>query len=688
MKKNIFFGTLATMVAAVALTGCDDNAWNDKLDGFEDENDKPAETVETIEYTLTAADYASIASNSANVALAGDNKNDLAAIKTRQAFNDVCPAKQYVPAFLASTSFPYFTLDNGSAIKLTYNVVEGLPAELNEAASAYLYTVTEDNYKDLVWESDENYVNAFSPLHPASDVIPSILKDMNYDLGNSAYCVVSYNEATQEPVFGGNQGGEEEWAMTDVIGKAALEDDITVNGVVTGICAQGFILTDNSGSILVYMGSSFDAASRAIGEQLTVAGTVGAYNKGLQITGSSATITPVGTQTYTYPAAKAMTGADLDAAVARTDNELAQYVKISGKAVVTERNINIIVDGAEKAQGSVYQGTAAQKAAFADGEQVTVEGYFIAIAAGRYFNMVVTKVNGKALAPRLHSVAKAAAAVPTKAVNMLYVYQSGRWRVASGFITLNPDDYTEMGRTVQDLGSADAARLLPQFLKVKKPYAQADDTVNVMYRTYNSSDKTTVYTCDQYVYNGSEWVVNNGIVTETSQFVRTNGAWVYDPSVTINLPAGRNTEPSATYFQACVDWVYENICVPMGDTSIKSGKFYVSSYGNNEYYSGTSAYQGNVDLRPSAARSQYAAGYTDMSDDEIVALEKKRFMNEVMPGALSKLHADAKPVDGVEVVYTINFYAYNGSVTTPYTARFRVTAPGTFEPIDCTWDAN
>ena len=123
MKKNIFFGSLATMVAAVALTGCDDNAWNDKLDGFEDENDKPAETVETIEYTLTAADYAAIASNSANVALAGDNKSDLAAIKTRQAFNDVCPAKQYVPAFLASTSFPYFTLDNGSAIKLTYNVV-------------------------------------------------------------------------------------------------------------------------------------------------------------------------------------------------------------------------------------------------------------------------------------------------------------------------------------------------------------------------------------------------------------------------------------------------------------------------------------------------------------------------------------------------------------------------------------
>ena len=44
-----------------------------------------------------------------------------------------------------------------------------------------------------------------------------------------------------------------------------------------------------------------------------------------------------------------------------------------------------------------------------------------------------------------------------------------------------------------------------------------------------------------------------------------------------------------------------------------------------------------------------------MSDDEIVALEKKRFMNEVMPGALSKLHPDAVPVEGIEVTYTVNF---------------------------------
>ena len=132
--------------------------------------------------------------------------------------------------------------------------------------------------------------------------------------------------------------------------------------------------------------------------------------------------------------------------------------------------------------------------------------------------------------------------------------------------------------------------------------------------------------------------------------------------------------------------MFENICKPLGDTSIKSGLFYISSYGNNEYYSGTSAFQGNVDLRPSAAQAQYPAEYGSMSDDEIVALEKKRFMEEVMPGALAMLHPDAKPMDGIEVLYIINFSVYNGSATTPYTATFKVVAPGTFEPVGCTWD--
>ena len=77
-----------------------------------------------------------------------------------------------------------------------------------------------------------------------------------------------------------------------------------------------------------------------------------------------------------------------------------------------------------------------------------------------------------------------------------------------------------------------------------------------------------------------------------------------------------------------------------------------------------------------------------MSDDEIVELEKNRFFYETLPAALEIIHADAKPADGVPVVYTINFGVYDGSKTTYYDAVYEVAAPGKFTPVSCSWWEN
>lgn len=223
---------------------------------------------------------------------------------------------------------------------------------------------------------------------------------------------------------------------------------------------------------------------------------------------------------------------------------------------------------------------------------------------------------------------------------------------------------------------------LPTYLKVNFPYAKAGDTKLVAYKYYASSKTSLV--CDQYTFNGSLWQKTNGVTEESAQFVRTNGKWMYDPNVEITLPSGKGVEISTKYYQACVDWVYEHIDKPLGSTGLKDGNFYISKYGNNEYYCGTSAYQGNVDLRPAKAKEQYPAGYEGMTDEQIETLMMDRFCKEVLPGALAKLHADAAPVAGLEVVYTINFAVYNNA-TTNHTVRYKVTAPGTFEFIDCTW---
>lgn len=58
MKTNIFTHAILAAGCAAALSGCDDNAWNDKLDGFEE----PTITdVKATEYTLTADNYKAIA---------------------------------------------------------------------------------------------------------------------------------------------------------------------------------------------------------------------------------------------------------------------------------------------------------------------------------------------------------------------------------------------------------------------------------------------------------------------------------------------------------------------------------------------------------------------------------------------------------------------------------------------------
>lgn len=684
MNKKVYIAPLMGLAIAATLTGCDDNAWNDHLKGFEDADDAPIANVQTLNYTLADADYGVIgAKNGINWASAGADTTDLKSIAAKKVFPNAQSVRKFIPAFLNSTSFPYFTLTSGSAIKVTYKIAEALPAELSEAADAQLYTVSEDDYMG-VWESDDNYVNAFAPSHPASKYLAKILGD-NVDDSNN-YCIVSYETSAQEPVFGNVGGGDEPepWKPGDNIASVSLNDQVELQAVVTGVCNQGYTVTDNSGTIFVYMGSSFDASSMTVGTQVNISGTIGAYNKGFQVTGSTATVEVVGQQEVKYPTASPLTGAELDALTTRTDNALAQYVSVKGKVVVNGNNVNIVVDGAEKAQGSIYQGTAAQKAMLVDGETVTMNGYFIAIAGGKYVSIVATSINGKACAPKRKAAHKAPVAqVPTTTDRGLFHYDGSRWSQVANYYVLTPADYSALGQQYQNLTNANI--LLPKFLTQKYPYAAADDVKNVLYLYYNSTDKTTYYVCDQYTFDGSAWILNDGVVEATDQFVKNGNEWKWDPSVVITLPAGRGQALSTLYFQACVDWVYENICVPLGDTSIKSGKFYVSSYGNNEYYSGTSAYQGNVDLRASAAKTQYPAEYDSMTDDQVVALEKKRFMEEVMPGALAKLHPDAVPVEGIDVTYTINFAVYTGSTET-HTAVFKVVAPGKFAPVSCTWD--
>ncbi len=681
MKKTIYLPLLA-IGAMAALTGCDENAWNDHLDGF-DSTFAPTE-VKTIEYTLTDADYAAIASNKQNKALAEQNdaSQALAALSGNKYFTEKITAAEYVPAFLGSTA-PYMMYTDGSSIRLTYNISVGLPEEVTESAGAWNLSVSEEFYKTAVWESDENYIVGFAPEKPASRYLPAAIQaSIGADAQEGKYAIISYLEAEQNPIFGNVGGGDEPpsgFQMSDVLGDIAAGDGATVDGVVGGACGAGFVLTDLGGSIFVYMGGGYDPTTYPVGTQLHLEGEATSFKGNLQIA-QGAMIDKVGTQEYTFPAATVYDGAALDAALTRPADQLAIYASISGKVVVSGNNINIEVAGAETAKGSIYYATDAQREKLTDGTYVEVTGWFISISGSRYCNFVVDHLNFLTNAPAKAGSRGLAAPVSTVEKNAVYRYDGSRWVVPENFVILTPADYTAMGLN-GSLSQPDA--YLPTFLKLKYPYAKADDVKYVLY--YNSG-----YACAEYNFNGSEWIRFNGVETETSQFVRAGGKWMFDPNVTINLPYGKGQTASAPFYQACVDWVYENKCVPLGDTSIKSGKFWVTSYGNNDYYCGTSSYQNNVDLRAASARAQYSAGWEGYTDEEIVATMEERCDREVFPAVLSQFYPDAKPIDGLQVVYTINFYAYaltpaGNYRTLPCVAKYEVTGVGQFTYLESQW---
>lgn len=256
-------------------------------------------------------------------------------------------------------------------------------------------------------------------------------------------------------------------------------------------------------------------------------------------------------------------------------------------------------------------------------------------------------------------------------MSAIYAFDGSTWTPYSNASILNPSDYTAMG--ISSFSSTvKPDNYLPIYLTLQYPYAQEGKTVAVVYFT-------STLAADEYTYATGVWVKNNAVEIVEDQFVRANNVWVWDPSVVINLVPVVNDPFVMAYYQAVTDWVWENIDqAQLGITT--KGQGYVTSYGNNEYYTGCSAYKNNVDLRPTAARNQYAAGYEGLSDDEVTELMKVH-LAEVLKEVLSIMNPDAKTIEGVDVTYTVNIGVYVGKSISDVTHSlvYKVVGPGEFE---------
>ena len=681
MNKNIF--SKIALMAGVALMGisCQTDYFNEHyLPGYEGESE--ITNTQSMEFTLSADDYAAIAKNGENKAIAeaaGEEAVEaLAAISKNKYFANQDEAAAYIPAWLAAS---YPTYDNGSLALITYTMALDVPEDMLQMNAATEYTLTEDDYK-AIWGSEEDYAMALTPktVNKLKSVIP-----VADDAREGEYVVVTYNYSAEEPATEEPETPETPEqpvdGYTSVLGTAVLDDVVEVKGYISAVSTQGPILTDNGGSVLLYKTSGYE-----IGDEVTVSGTISSYNCGFQIGTDGISIEKTGTTSVVYPEPMEITGALADELLkTRVNDEYAYFAKMTGTVAVSGNYYNFILPGAETAQGSIYGATDEVKSWLEDGMECTLYGYFFSISktggAPKYINIIITSVEPAA------SVSALALTVKSEK-QYAYFKFNGSGYEAADIVAVQPADYTAMGQNYGNFTNPAQDDFLPLFLGEKYPYAQVDDKVYIGYRCYAGG--ATSCKVDEYIFNGT-WTKTAYFTEKQDQFRKAEGVWSVDRTLELDYTNTSSADTKA-FYQYCVNWVYDFKDVPMGaperdnageiiSTDIvtingekPAGNYWVSNYGNNEFYTGSSAYYGNVDWRPSAVKGGFAAaGMGNLSDDEILAKLKENTA-EVYAEVLSYMYPEMTPEQYKKVVIKVYCYGPNKN----YSFTFDVVEAGKF----------
>ena len=638
MKKHFKY-TVLFAGCAVMFAGCSENEWNDKLDGFE--VPPVYSEVETYDYTLTAADYKTIADSKVNKALAEAKGEDavtaLAAIGTNACFATAEEAREYIPALLAQSSFPYFSASNSSSVKVTYDLTSNqLPEVLTISAGVKSFDLTKADYQSL-WGSTENFINGFAPATGNADkVLPGLLAKKYADATEGSYAIVNYNYTDENPDFSaGTTYFEETFAVS--IGEFTMEN---------------IKLPEGSSYVWSYDTRGYAKASSYVG--------------GKNLAADSWLVSPV----IDLPAEANASLTFEQAWNYFTDIETAKKENAVAVRIVGETKWTTLTpENVPTKLGWTFVNSGELSLAAFNGKKIQIGFHY-------------TSTDVKSGTTEIKNVKVFSGVSPVfENRYAIYKYDGGEWVVPGSMSILQGSDYAAMGYGSSNyITVAQAKQLLPAYLAVNKPYAQEDASQVVVYRS-----STSKVSAMQLVLTEGKWPPNLG--TTVDQFTKMSGEWKYNPSVVITLPYSRNTDPSYTYYMGCVNWVFNNISKEYGVTNISDGGGFLDSRGNAEFYSGASAYYGNVDVRAITAKNNAPEGYTGydgLTDEEISFLVKKRFCLESMRGSLESLHADVQPVPGMELTYTINFVAYTGSAEEE-TVVYVVSGPGKFAYKSCTW---
>ncbi len=220
------------------------------------------------------------------------------------------------------------------------------------------------------------------------------LDDVALYSGGEGAQVIDLSQGAED---GGSTGGQEpsepgeaqEVTVTEAI-SAAKDTAVKIKeSTVVAVSAKSYLLTDGTSYILAYKN---DDPGLAVGDKVTVTGTIGAYRSVPQIA------SPVATKTghddnFAHPEATVMDGAAIDAYVAMAaGTTYIKYVKVEGELVKDGNYWNLKVEGATTGQGSISYPTAAMCPDSNSGKKVTVYGYTIYQTRDTDANIIATQI--------------------------------------------------------------------------------------------------------------------------------------------------------------------------------------------------------------------------------------------------------------------------------------------------------
>lgn len=294
-------------------------------------------------------------------------------------------------------------------------------------------------------------------------------------------------------------------------------------GVVSAVYTRGFMLSDCSGSILVYKNT---APTEKVGQIVRVKGTTSLRNGVKQFGNKNLEVTVLDETTSDIPAKmvpQEMTAAEFDA-LAVTPRVV--YATIEGQLEIKDSGngfnyFNLSVEGATTTVSVSYVDESAFDMSL-HGKNVKVTGFLLDYSKGRVA-MMYSKVEEVTAANVLSRAITRASDVQPNA-SALYRYDGTAWTAYEvsdniGISVLQPADYVSTGANY--LSNADA--VLPVYLKNTFPYAQSGDTKAVVY--FGNKDLKVV--ADEYDFDGAAWV-KKSVDKEKAEmaFLKTGGKWM------------------------------------------------------------------------------------------------------------------------------------------------------------------